>query len=216
MTQESESRPNRTKLWSANISIRPHHYSRDILQNVLLGKLNPESAAQQDFDSLFEEMKKTPKAATYWKDLGISIFHRRQVQRSYERFYSEIYQLKNDDIVLFDVKPDGFCRSCIIGKHCPATNFEIDTPGDDIYQIETECVEDIIFCLESMLFLEGVEYITKKAPRVFQDYQGRPLGSKVLPIPKQVEFKTLMVKVGPLRVLTEDLQKARKPITMLY
>ncbi len=190
--------------WSPRITLLPHHFTIPNVQKMLMRIRKPADEASKVATSYGYQKKSDTKDFLYWRDvIGKTDGHRNIYRKRLRRAYSEIYSLNDTDVIHFDLAKDVICRSCIVGNHCLATNYRTHEDPFDTYKSEIDELKHIATALDNHGYQYGIDYIHKKTRHILRDYLGQELGTLIQSKPEYVEFRSILAKVGPLRVITE-------------
>ncbi len=202
--------------WAPRITLLPHHFTIPNIQKMLLRTRKPADEASKVATSYGYQKESDTKDFLYWRDvIGKTDGHLNKFRKRLRRAYSEIFSLKDTDIIHFDIGKDPICRSCIVGNHCLATNYRTDDDPFDSYKSEVYELKQIVTALDNHGYQYGVDYIHKKTRHILRNYLGEDLGTLIQPKLEHVEFGSVLAKVGPLRVITEtflreEAEKSKK------
>ena len=211
-----------SRLWRPKITLRPHHFNQPDIQQLLVRRRSPEQLAESVTYRYNLRKTSLDKNFLYWRDvLGKNGFELYKYRLGIHRAYSKIEMLTDEDIIQFDLRKDDFCRSCIVGDHCMATNYDTKDPAVDCYEVEVDHLEEIVEKLDNRGYQYGVDYVRRKTFHTLLDYEGREFGPDIKPTKVPVEFESVLARVGPLRAIIEipvkrKLSKPRKRKPPLY
>lgn len=124
---------------------------------------------------------------------------RQKHQRAVEDFFVKLQILSDDSFAHLDLKPDGMCKACVIGKHCSGTNYRsLLTPRSTVIS-ELNCLNVIRQKLESRRHVMGVDFTTQPTTHTLFDLGGKTLNDPSEGKPVSIIFNSMIVKVSALR-----------------
>jgi hypothetical protein len=184
--------------WTPYVSIRPHHLLyQSVIQKAISGKEISNKVILRYL--LSKRGREDPSGyhedvfGTKWSDIAVRM-------RSEKTFYDLLRDLSDEAVVQLDLKPDGLCRACRIGRHCTGTNFEgPNQTADSTAQGEYRALVQIRSSLERGGYREGKDFVFKLTPYVLFDFGGKNLKENSSPQPLNVNFNSMLVKMGALR-----------------
>ena len=186
-------------------TIRPHHLLwnftvRDALRGNLTS-LQRIITAKLDAESLRNKTLQTQDPTGYYADvIGNSATDMETYQEKYKDFLALLTNLPYDSFVHLDIKPDGLCNSCIIGKHCTATNYKSDSgPSGDTVADETRGLMQIFQKLEQSGCELGKDFFVRQTTHTIYDLHGQSLKDAREATPKKVVFNSIVVRTNALR-----------------
>lgn len=213
MTKAEVLRDESPQEWEPVLTLRPHHLAFNIYNRTAIGKglrppimplVKPMAVLLYPFFRLITKKDRSG----YFQDLDgdtLQQFTRRI--GSVISFQKELEKLKDNDVIHLDIKPDPICNSCVIGRHCTATNYmsrggksSIDTMKGEIYSLML-----IYEALTKNDCKEGEDFIFKKASHILTDFRGQDLRAQENLEEVSVEFSSLLVKAGALRKIAYTL-----------
>ncbi len=185
--------------FSPSTSMAPHHFRAGLTIEALL----PESEwptielAQQEAYCLQNNSQVDP---IYFRDIfgpdsrvGLSHY-----TASLTRYYALLRRLPNDSYIHLDIKPDGICNSCVVGKHCTAVNYKTSTNPEGAVT-EAQALGTIRGDLEILGFERGIDFITVFTLAPYYDYGSQELNKVRRPRKVLIPFNSMIVRTGALR-----------------
>lgn len=187
------------------LSIRPHHFLRKDIKCALLNRAAPADLAEAEIPLLLFETL-IMKMEDYRRDFFGSATEEEQgrITQALERYLADLGKLSDDQYVSLDPSPDGLCKSCIVGRHCTATNFAGDVSSQNPLAQESEIVEKEVGNLELFRYKEGVDFFRKPIVITLYDLGGRSFNSPEPGEARATMFNSLVVRVGPLRRIAKS------------
>jgi hypothetical protein len=182
--------------WEPTVLIRPHHLFLSEVADALKGK-KKSFANRLLFVGVHLVAQKFDKTG-YASDIsGVGISDVLKSRRSEEAFFDTLGRMPDEAIAQIGLGHDGMCNSCIVGKHCTATNFtgrgqraEIEEAGKITLLHKT---------LSGNGYSEGEDFVFRTSAHTLYDYGGEYLNRNEKPEPIDVLFRSMLVKVGALR-----------------
>lgn len=195
--------------WAPDISLRPHHFTNPDVRAAIGNKTRPKISRTDLFlrgGQIFERATERFSGG-YFKDVtGTTSEDFSRFQLSEKDFLDRLSQLPDDAVVCLDIKPDELCNSCVIGKHCIATNVRTKTwpaPAIDRVKQEAETLDKIQKDLVKKGYQEGNDFIFKSADHVVFDFGGKQLNQVTNPTPSNITFNSMLVKMAALREVAQ-------------
>lgn len=192
---------------SPAITIRPHHVLSEDVRDALARRqsaclLAEEHVRRMGFLRAWPYRNSINQCGPigYYSDvLGITHQDRQKFQRALEDFFTKLQELPDDSYAHLDLKPDGMCRACAIGKHCSATNYESESSPRSTVEGERTYLDHIRQELEKKGYILGVDFTVQPTTHTFYDLEGRTLSDPEEGIPQNIIFDSLIVRVSALR-----------------
>lgn len=186
--------------WTPATNIRPHHIV-NWMPRGFVGNLKLYAAA---FSSIFYyHARYSEHYASYDQDVYGSDKMPRHTQRQElnESFLLQgLRNLPGDCVVQLDLTPDDICKSCLIGKHCKATNYKVVGKRQDLVTIEESQLKQIRRRLLREGFQQEEDFKIIQANTTLFDYQGEDLWTNPHPpLPIIVQYEAMLVRMNALR-----------------
>ncbi len=185
------------------ITMRPHHFFMDDVRSAIRGRVSPRILALGLNLALFIGRPFQRNKPGYYEDItGKTLTQIWRRQEGFSRYFTQLRSLAADDLIKFDLEPDGICNSCPVGKHCTATNFRVGTKYDDIQNTAEEEERDLMRIdrkLQEADYRLGRDFWYGRTNTTLYNFNREPLSFPVRPLPQNASFNALYVKVGALR-----------------
>lgn len=184
-----------------SITIRPHHVLLDSVRDALTRRRRAPVIAERCTSRLLNLMIISgDDLSGYYSDvLGVAYQGWQEFQRAAEDFFTRLQDLPDDSFAHLDLKPDGMCEACVIGRHCSGTNFITNFPSGSTVQSELNCLRQIRQTLELKGYVMGVDFTTQPTTHRLYDFGGRTLNTHPAGEPKIIAFNSMIVQVIALR-----------------
>lgn len=189
--------------WMPIMTLRPHHavFSERIKSAVTLtARPKPPFVTTVIFQKL-------NMFGGYIRDqLGTTVSELREQYKKEAALLDYVETLPDEAKIKLDIEPDDFCKSCVVGKHCTATNYKaMIFPHTDTVAPEQDYVSKVHSALLENGYEEGEDFIFRKTAYTFYDFDGGNFKNVKNPQPVLVNFNSMIVKMGALRKAVQTM-----------
>lgn len=191
--------------WLPDFYLKPHHavFSERIRSAVtqtkrpkaplllfyLLQRINLYGATRDEYGSSMKEIRESLEREANILDI--------------------VESLPDETNISLDLRPDAFCQSCVVGRHCSATNFKAGPfPNKDTAESEQKQISNIHLSLLENGFEEGKDFVFRPTNHTLYDFGGGNFKNTPNPEPLSVSFNSMVVKMGALRKVVQTMPKA--------
>jgi hypothetical protein len=183
--------------WEKTINLRPHHvFGPETINAVRQNK----NYIRSFLIEIAYRLGPIVDESGYFIDLlGESGRDVSKKRRSENKFHETIRLLPDEAVVHLDMSPDELCKSCVVGKHCFATNLDVNEFGGKVNTAEQKAINQIHISLLQNGYKEGEDFIFQQTSHVVFDYHNQNLYPSQTPTETSVEINSMLVKMGALR-----------------
>ncbi len=181
------------------MTIKPHHLLQREVWGALRGEM-PGLLADGVTSCMVSNKMLANNDYGYYSDvIGEADISGERYKHALELVLNKLATLPNDVVIHLDLQPDEMCKSCIVGRHCTATNYRSEYPPRNVLEGERKILSQILAQLVEEKFKPGIDFVAKPTTHTFYDFEGRPLNSPQESTPVNVVFNSLLVRAGALR-----------------